>query len=384
MESVVGRTSRGGRPPRAGRIGGAAGPGGRLAASALAACAVPLLACPTPAHARVAGTAVPVVRAPMTRGPVGRGPASSTTAAHQLPAPPHQLPAPPREATASAPPAVTAGGAPVTPAPGSAATDDLYAVYCLAPDHRAQTAAAAVRLGRAAVPGRADRVAVGAGQHAEVLDVPAWAGARPAAFHRVCAAVVAAAQVAPAAGGGGGDGQGGGSDGLVRTALIAAIGAFLALLGQFVERGTARLRQRSDELRAALAGYAQQAETFLSDWGAGQPTAFGEVRSSRAALAALLRALPSHGARRAAAARLADELPLAEEPETTIEDGITGARNLTPQERAARATQSGASLTGPLGAVGELAGSSALWHLRHAVRAVGTRLPRRSSAGGAP
>lgn len=374
MGSVVGSSSRGGRALRAGRIRGAAGPGGRPAAAALAACAVPLLvcavpalACPTPAHARAAGDTVPAPRPHGTRHTAAHGPVSYTTVAHQV--------------LSGGAPAPAAGGAPA-PAPNSPATDDFYAVFCLAPEHRAQTAAAAVRLGVArAVPGHEDRVALSNGAHAKVLDVPAWAAARPADFHRTCAAVVAAAQLAPAAAG---DTQGGGSDGLVQNGLAAAIGAFLTLIGQFVERGTARLRQRSDELGTARAGFAQQAEVFLHDWGAERTSSFEGVRSARAALAALLRSLPSHGARRAAAARLADALPLAEEPETTTSDGIMGMRALIPEERAAEVARLHASLTSRLGEVEELTGLAGLWYLRHAVRAAGARLPRRSSAGGAP
>ncbi len=333
-----GGAARGGRIPR----------GPRFAASLLFGCGVMLLVGAVPARAHAAGD-LPSTAATAAAG--ARSPAAGP-AAHASPA-----------------------AGPAT------ASDDVYTVFCLAPDNRAQTAAAAVRLGVArAVPGHQDMIAVGTGRAAAPLTLPRWAAAHPAAFRRVCAAVVGAAAVAPAeADATGGDG----SDGLGRTALLTAIGAGITLLAQFVERGTARRRERADSLGQACSAYAEQVLTFLSGWVDNPHGDFAEVRSARTSLAVTLRTLPGHGARRTAAVRLAEGLPLADEPDATVEAGLMGLRALSRQEREELTARLRASLSDALGEAQELAGSSPRWHLRHAGRAAVAGLRRALRGGGA-
>lgn len=239
-------------------------------------------------------------------------------------------------------PACAAGGVPAaTPSPAPApapasvgAQDDLYTVYCLAPEHRAQTIAAAVRLGVAATAaGEPGVLAAGPGGAGPTLSLTRWAADRPAAFRRVCAAVLAAAAVAPNAPGTTDAGAGPDSDGIVHNTVLALIGVAATLLGAAVERVAGRSREWRVSLAAACSAYQLQAGTFLDRWSDSRDADFGDARAAHTALSTLLRTAPGPAARRAVAAELAGRLPLGQRPESTSDAGVTGVQQLSRQER---------------------------------------------------
>jgi len=336
----------------------------RTAPAALTACAVSLLTAvvltPPPAHAATAPASGAGSRptagssprtTPGTAGGRAAGSSPGSTAGSPTGTAPGAAGGTPKGSTAGSPPGAT----------GGSATDDMYVLRCLAPGQRARTVEAAVRLGLArAVAGHPERLApVGSGAggagSAGTLTVQRWAEARPADFRRTCAALVAADAAAPrtadASGGGGGDG---GWGDIVSGVLLAIAGAVFTLVIQFVDRGTARRRQRIDELAAATFGYARSASAFLDRWPDDPGTDHGEVRAARAGLAAALALLPGRAARRERAAWLADRLPLAEAPGTTRPNGASGVLKLSLAERADRARELRAALREILTGVEEL------------------------------
>lgn len=312
----------------------------------------------------------------MTRGKDGEG----------IPGTPHRLPraraaaraagvsgilllvcAAPACAAASGSPSETTT-APTTTAPPTA-TDDLYTVYCLDPEHRARTVAAAVRLGVAhAAAGHADMLAAGPGRTGTALPLTRWAAAHPAAFRRVCSAVVAVAEVAP-------DqvaSQGGDSDGIARTTILttvgAVIGAAITLLGGSVERAATRGREWSRTLHAAGTTYDQRARAFLDDWETGADTPFDDVKAARTELATLLRTPLRHGVRRDAF-RLVERLPLPETPPSTVEEG-TWVREMDLEDRQGAAARERAALDRTITDVGALVGTGPRWYLTRTSRRV--------------
>lgn len=278
------------------------------------------------------------------------------------------------------------GAVALLPAPSAVARanadpprDDVYAVFCLAPAHRAEVVTAAVELGTArAVAGSPERVGVGAGPASRTLTVEQWARRSPTDFRRVCSALVAADSIVPPTPP---EKDDGGGDGLLTSALLAAVGVALTLLGQFVERGTARRRQRIDGLGTAGDAFALEAERFLTDWSADPNTSsHDEVRRTREELATALRGLSGNGARGRAAGRLAVRLPLAERPGTAVSVGMGPMRKLNRDERRESADELRTGLTTATAEVQEFVASAPRWILRHLRRTAVARL-RRPAAG---
>ncbi|WP_329177368.1 hypothetical protein [Streptomyces sp. NBC_01477] len=216
-----------------------------------------------------------------------------------------------------------------------------------------------------------------------MVDVPHWAADHFDDFRRVCAAVVAAAAVDPAAPDTAADSSGGG-DGLVRTALLTAMGVAFTLLTQFAERWTTRRRRLADELAQARSDYAKSARTFLSDWAADPEADFSAVSKARERLAASLSELPGGGPRGTAGFRLAERLPLARRPEATEDSATAGVRTLSRARRTDIAEALRTEVSDALAEVQQLRGSTGTWwYLTTAGRAVTARLRPVPGRGGA-
>lgn len=175
---------------------------------------------------------------------------------------------------------------------------DVQLVYCLAPAHRTDLLAAAVRL---------DLL------KADVRVTPEqWARDHSDDFGRACMALMAAESDSPATAGQ----DDGAADNwfidLVKQLPLLLAGALLTLAGQAYERTGSERRSLRQELRSAESAYRGAAQDYLTEYRQDPQAGHSAVRAARDALAVVLSRVSGPPARRAAAGRLADELPLAE------------------------------------------------------------------------
>ncbi|NEA61831.1 hypothetical protein [Streptomyces sp. SID12488] len=222
---------------------------------------------------------------------------------------------------------LAAGAAPAFAAAAGGADSperDAQLVYCLDPVHRTDLLTAAVRLGLL----KAD---------AEVSP-ERWAKDHDKDFGRACAALMAAGSDSPATAAR--EDKGAGEDGWVVTLLkqlpLLLAGALLTLGGQSYERGQSERRSLRQELGTAESAYRAAVREYLADYRQDERADHTAVRAARDALAVTLSRVPDPPARRAAAERLADGLPLAEPlPRTAglyLPDSQTRARTATGEQ----------------------------------------------------
>lgn len=260
---------------------------------------------------------------------------------------------------------LAAGAAPAFAAPAWAVDSperDARLVYCLDPVHRTDLLAAAVRLGLL----KAD---------AEVTPEQ-WAKDHDDDFERACAALMAAESDSPGTVAGGGDAD---EDGWFMTLLkqlpLLLAGALLTLGGQHYERGSSERRLLRQELRTTENAYREAVGEYLAEHSRSeQPVDHSAVRSAREALTVALSRVPGPSARRAAAERITDGLPLAGPlPQSD------GPYLLDLATRTRTATEERASVERCLRALPELNRGSLYWTWL----TVRTRSARPGTAGGA-
>ncbi|MDX3749384.1 hypothetical protein [Streptomyces sp. AK08-02] len=246
-------------------------------------------------------------------------------------------------ATGSAPAFASAAGGADSP------ERDAQLVYCLDPVHRADLLTAAVRLGLL----KAD---VG-------VSPERWAKVHEEDFGRACTALMAAESDSPASASR--EGGGGGEDGwfvaLLKQLPLLLAGALLTLGGQSYERGQSERRALRQELGAAESAYRAAVREYLADYRQDERADHTAVRATRDALALVLSRVPEPPARRAAAERLADGLPLAEPLPRTA-----GRYLPDSQTRTRTADREQQSVNGWLRSLAELNRASLYWSWRTA------------------
>jgi hypothetical protein len=238
---------------------------------------------------------------------------------------------------------------------------DAQLVYCLAPVHRTDLLTAAVRLGLLKADDR--------------VTPDRWAEDHDDDFGRACAALMAADSDSP---GTAAQAEGADEDGwfiaLLKQVPLLLVGALLALGGQSIERRRAEQRSLRQELGTTESAYRAAVREYLAEYGVRERPDHSAVRAAREALAATLSRVPGPPARRAAAERLADALPLAD-PLPRISGGYL----LDSEDRVGGANEQHASVERCLRALPELNRSSSYWS-RYRAR---TRAARSGTAGGA-
>ncbi|MEH0423016.1 hypothetical protein [Streptomyces sp. B21-083] len=177
---------------------------------------------------------------------------------------------------------------------------DAQLVYCLDPVHRTDLLTAAVRLGLLKADAK--------------VSPERWAKDHAEDFGRACAALMAAESNSPASAAQ--QDKGGGEDGwfvaLLKQLPLLLAGALLTLGGQSYERGQSERRSLRQELGTTESAYRAAVREYLADYRQDERADHAAVRAARDALALVLSRVPDPPARRAAAERLADGLPLAE------------------------------------------------------------------------
>ncbi|QXJ25553.1 hypothetical protein AGRA3207_007064 [Actinomadura graeca] len=163
---------------------------------------------------------------------------------------------------------------------------DARAVYCLARDHRAGLADAAVSLRLATASPRPGHVVADGAD----LDLDAWRAKHAKSFERACRAFYTASKEPAAAPGGPGGGLG--LMALVAVLLPVAAGAALTLLTTEWRAARDAGRLRADALRSAARAFAEAATGYAQAWtehSIGPQPPDREVARARAELDARLR-----------------------------------------------------------------------------------------------
>jgi hypothetical protein len=99
---------------------------------------------------------------------------------------------------------------------------------------------------------------------------------------------------------------------LVKQLPLLLAGALLTLGGQSYERGASERRSLQQELRTAESAFRGTVQEYLAGYRQDARADHSAVRTARNALVVALSRVPGPSARRTAAERLADSLPLAE------------------------------------------------------------------------
>ncbi|WP_146166702.1 hypothetical protein [Streptosporangium nondiastaticum] len=258
-----------GRPP--GRRGRTAGPEHRLLTAASALYLLTTMAAAAPAYAAA--------------------PAHALAPAY-VPAPAHAV----------APAYVPA-------AAGGSKERDAQLVYCLDAEHRRALVTAAIRLGLLQQDATPDGVVRPSAAGAGSMTLEQWAERREEDFGRSCSALMAAASDSPGTAAEEKEEE----DWLtafVKSLPLLAAGALLTLGGQFSERISSERRQLSHQLASREAAFRAAVHEYLTAYENDPRADHAEVATSREALRGVLAQVPGPAARRTAAQRLAEELPL--------------------------------------------------------------------------
>ncbi|WP_327694649.1 hypothetical protein [Streptomyces sp. NBC_00459] len=238
---------------------------------------------------------------------------------------------------------------------------DAQLVYCLDPVHRTDLLTAAVRLGLLKADDR--------------VTPEQWSRDHDDDFGRTCAALMAADADSP---GTAAQGEGADEDGwlmaLLKQLPLLLVGALLTLGGQSFERGRSQQHALQQELATTESAYRVAAREYLAEYGLRERPDHSAVRATREALAAALSRVPGPPARRAAAERLADALPLADPLPWTSGEYLTDS-----EDRVRGANEEHALVERCLRALPELNRSSSYWSWYRAR----SRSARSGATGGA-
>ncbi|MFI2431928.1 hypothetical protein [Streptomyces sp. NPDC018693] len=265
---------------------------------------------------------------------------------------------------------VLGAAAPVWAAPGASEERDVQLVYCLGPAHRDDLVAAAVRLGLLRPGSTADPGGGVLTDSTERPTVERWAERHEKDFSRACSALMAADSDSP--GPATGD-KGDGWLGTFGTALLLSVaGVLFTLGGQMSERVSAERRELRRRLGEDEAAFRTSARAYLAAYENNPGVDHTAVREAREALAATLVQVPGPAARRRAARRVADELPLAR-PLPSARGGTV----LGKDARAGEARGAGEAVDGVPGSVSELDRPPGYW----SVRTVRERYARGTTTG---
>lgn len=239
----------------------------------------------------------------------------------------------------------------------AAGEDDIRLVYCLDSAHRDDLVAAARRLGLLRAGGGPGTDSVRPKRSRTPMTVERWAERHEKDFARACSALMAADSGTPSAAG-----QDKGGDGwlltFVRGLPLLLAGALLTVGGQMHERVSSERRQSRTQLIADEAAFRTSARTYLAAYEQDPHADHMAVRTARQALAGTLFRAPGPAARRRAARRVAEQLPLAEPLPAS-----QGGRVLGTDARAGEARRAAEAVDGLLGAVAELDRSLVHWSL---------------------
>ncbi|MGW2824941.1 hypothetical protein ACWC24_28640 [Streptomyces sp. NPDC001443] len=296
---------------------------------------------------------------------------------------------------------LAAGAAPASAAPSASDDRDVRLVYCLSDAHRDGLVAAAVALGLLTPGGAAGQDSVqpvrpvgsagptgatgsvgpsgvtgsvgpsgatgSAGPTASAgvaaaggrMTLRQWADRRTDDFTRACSALMAAEadSGAPAARGSGA--EDGWFEAFLKGLPALAAGALLTLGGQFSERVSSERRLSRQRLRTDEAAFRGAARTYLAAYGSDPEADHAAVRSTREALAGTLFQIPGPAARRRAAARAVERLPLAG-PLPASREGVV----LGPEGRAGEVREAGEAVDLVLRTVSDLDRGAVHWALR--------------------
>ncbi|WP_167458950.1 MULTISPECIES: hypothetical protein [Streptomyces] len=200
--------------------------------------------------------------------------------------------------------------APAAPAAALASDErDAQLVFCLDAEHRGDLVAAAVRLNLL----KADATAAGTVRPTAAggpMTLEKWAEDREDDFGRACSALMAVDSDSP-----GTAAKDTAEDGwfvaFLKSLPLLAAGALLTLGGQFSERVSSERRLLKQQLGSGEAAFRTAVREYLAAYESDPQSDHTAVLTARDALTAALAQVAGPGARRAAARRLADELPLA-------------------------------------------------------------------------
>lgn len=245
---------------------------------------------------------------------------------------------------------------PARAASQDSAERDVQLVYCLGPAHVDDLVASAVLLDLLTSNSTAREVGVRGS--AGKPTVEQWAGQHRKDFARACTALMTAESDTPAPAEGKDD-DGGWLVALWQGVLLSAAGALLTLLGQTSERVASERRELRRRLSTEETAFRVAARAYLQAYRTAPEAEHAPVHAAREALAATLSQVGGPAARRRAARRAAEELPLAGPLPATREGEVLG-----KEARAAEARRAQAAVDTVPASVADLRRAAGYWSLR--------------------
>ncbi|MFG2874705.1 hypothetical protein ACGFYU_06795 [Streptomyces sp. NPDC048337] len=213
-------------------------------------------------------------------------------------------------------------------APGGPKERDAQLVYCLDAAHRADLVTAATRLGFLRPGPTFDGTVRPVVSDVGSMTPELWAERRKKDFGRACSALMAAASDSPGAAAEAKPEEGWFQTFLKSLPLLAA-GALLTLGGQFSERVSSERRQLSRQLVSHEALYRTAVREYLAAYESDPRADHAAVATAREALRGVLTQVSGPASRRAAARRLAEELPLIRPLPAAQGGGVLGTEDRT-------------------------------------------------------
>ncbi|WP_369245432.1 hypothetical protein [Streptomyces sp. R41] len=247
--------------------------------------------------------------------------------------------------------------APAFAAPGASEERDAQLVYCLDTSHRGDLVAAAVRLGLLKADAAAQDTVRPTGSGGR-MTLEKWAERRQDDFGRACSALMAAESDSPGAAA-----KDTAEDDwfvtLLKSLPLLAAGALITLGGQLSERVSAERRQIKQQLDSGEAAFRTAVREYLAAYERDAHADHTAVLTARDALTGTLAQVAGPGARRSAARRLADELPLARPLPDARDGAFLGTHARAQEAQGVRQT-----VDGRLRIVPDLNGRALYWRWR--------------------